>query len=177
MNTQNIAIRVFILAMAVLLAGAGCSERTKHGPSSQSATATPMVIEPGVGVGKVRAGMTIQHVVAELGEPDNKMGKVLNYVRSGFSVIPTKAGTVGAVVCGDPEGIHGELVKAFQGRTKEGIGMNSTRAEVIQAYGAPTKVGSSQPGHETLIYTPQGLRFMLQDGRVHHMVVNLRDAQ
>ena len=55
--------------------------------------------------------------------------------------------------------------------------MNSSRAEVLQAYGAPTEVDKSQPGHEALNYATLGLKFTLQDGRVHHIVVKLRDPK
>jgi hypothetical protein len=176
-NAQNITFRVGTLAVAVFIAGAGCSDSSKRSPNSHSASEATISIEPGVGVGKVRAGMSVQQVVAELGEPDNKTGHVLNYVRSGFSVIPNRDGAVRVVMCGDTLGTGTGLVKAFKGRTKEGIGMNSSRAEVIQAYGEPTEIDHSDPGHETLKYRPLGLAFTLQDDKVHHMVVDFREAK
>jgi hypothetical protein len=177
MNTQSIAFRVGTLAVAVFIAGAGCSDGSKPSTNSPSASETSIVIEPGVGVGKVRAGMTVQQVVAELGEPDSKTGHVLNYVRSGFSVVPNRDGVVRVVMCGDSLGIGTALVKAFKGRTKEGIGMNSGRAEVIQAYGEPTESDHSDPGHEALKYGSLGLKFTLQNDKVHHIVVDFREAQ
>ena len=177
MNTRSIAFRIGTLAVAAFIAGAGCSDSSKHSPNSQSASETSIVVEPRVRVGKVRAGMTIQQVVAELGEPDNKTGHILNYVRSGFSVAPNREGTVVVVSCGDTLGTGTVLVKAFKGRTKEGIGMDSSRADVIRAYGEPTEIDRSYPGHEALKYQPLGLDFTLQNGKVHHMVVNLRPAK
>jgi hypothetical protein len=47
-----------------------------------------IVIEPGVSIGPVRSGMTIQQVVAELGEPDRKEEAALEYWDLGLSVIP-----------------------------------------------------------------------------------------
>lgn len=121
--------------------------------------------------------MTVQQVVAELGEPDNKTGQVLNYVRSGFSVIPNRDGAVRVVMCGDTLGTGTVLVKSFKGRTKEGIGMNSSRAEVIHAYGEPTEIDHSYPGHEAMKYRPMGLTFTLQNDKVNHIVVDFRDAK
>jgi hypothetical protein len=165
------------LAVAVFIAGAGCSDSSKHSPNSQSAAEASIIIEPGVGVGKVRGGMTVQQVVAELGEPDNKTGHVLNYVRSGFSVIPNRDGAVRVVMCGDTLGTGTVLVKAFKGRTKEGIGMNSNRADLIQVYGEPTEIDHSEPGHEALKYRPLGLTFTLQNDKVHHIIVDFREAK
>lgn len=136
-----------------------------------------MLIVPRVSVGKVKAGMTPAQVVAELGESQTKQGKILNYVRSGFSVIPNRDGVVVVVMCGDPSSIDSPLVKAFTGRTAEGIGMRSTRDEVLKAYGKPDETDTPEPGHERLKYDDLGLAFILQDLKVHHITVNLRPAK
>lgn len=151
----------------------GCSDHSEPKSPGRPSGEAP-TIEPGVSIGKVHTNMTVEQVVAELGEPDNRTGQVLNYVRDGFSVIPNTRGIVGVVMCGDSEGINGPLVQAFKGRTKEGIGMNSLRQEVIQAYGEPTKIETSEQGHEILRFKPIGLTFTLQDGRVHHMIIDFR---
>jgi hypothetical protein len=130
--------------------------------------------------------MTLQQVVAELGEPDRKEGSVLKYLNLGLSVIG-KEGVVHIVLCVDPSAQDapgspstfsadermsknkGPLAKAFAGRTKEGIGIGSSRADVIHAYGEPTATeaaGDGRPSLEVLRYRPLGLYFRLRDGRV-----------
>ena len=136
-----------------------------------------MLIVPGQSVGKVRGGMTIQKVVAELGEPDNRQGRILNYLRFGFSVIPSKDDIVRVVMCGDSEVADSPLVTSFQGRTKEGIGMKSSRADVIKAFGQPTTVKPWQPGQEQLAYKSVGLTFTLEKDKVFHIIVDFRKAQ
>jgi len=84
---------------------------------------------------------------------------------------------VQVVMCGDVTGINGPLVKAFTGRTKEGIGMNSSREEVIKAYGEPTSSEKFIGGIESLQYAPLGITFTLERGRVHHMIVRLRSQE
>ena len=121
--------------------------------------------------------MTPAEVIAELGEPQTKQGKILNYVRSGFSVIPGKDGVVAVVMCGDPSSLSSPLVKAFTGRTADGIGMRSTRDAVVKAFGTPDETDSPEPGHERLKYTEPGLAFILEDNKVHHITVNLRAAK
>ncbi len=178
MKTKRTWVQFETLAAALFLVLAGgCSDRSQPAPSSQADAGSAIVIEPHIGVGKVQAGMTVEQVVEILGAPDNKTGQVLNYVRSGFSVVPSKDGAVRVIMCGDTFGLNTALVKAFKGRTREGIGMNSRRAEVFRAYGEPTEIDLSDPGHEALKYRPLGLTFTLQNEQVHHIVVDLHPAK
>ena len=165
MSTQSLEIHVVTLLAAVALFAGGCSKRSAHGAWTSSAS---IVIEPGVSIGPVRSGMTIQQVVAELGEPDRKKESALEYFNLGFSVIPGKEGVVHIVLCVDPTGKEGPFTKAFAGRTKEGIGMGSSRADVIRAYGEPTATETidGKPGFEVVRYRPLGLVFELREGKV-----------
>ena len=68
----------------------GCSKQPVH---SVWKTSDSIVIEPGVFVGPVHFGMTMQQVVAELGEPDQKQDGLLVYKNLGLAVGLDKAGT------------------------------------------------------------------------------------
>jgi hypothetical protein len=124
-------------------------------------------------VGKVRAGMTIQDVVAQLGKPQRQTANALEYTSLGFAVMPGTDGTVNVVMCGDVTGINGPLVKAFTGRTKEGIGLNSSRADLLKAYGEPTSSEKLMGGTESVRYDPLGITFTLEGSKVYHMIVRL----
>ena len=117
--------------------------------------------------------MTIQQVVAELGEPDRKKESALQYLNLGLSVIPGQEGFVHIALCVDPAGNEGPFTKAFAGRTKEGIGMGSSRADVIRAYGEPTATETidAKPGFEVVRYRPLGLVFELREGKVDSIAV------
>jgi RNA polymerase sigma factor (sigma-70 family) len=129
-----------------------------------------LLIVPGVSVGKVRAGMTVQQVMAELGQPDRKTGRRLHYVRQGFSVLPRDdSDAVLAIFCGDTLGIDGPMAKAFKGRTKEGIGMGSNRADIIRAFGEPNEDQNLQPNQELLKYTGLKMSLGLNRGKVVHI--------
>src|SRR5437867_4359972 len=171
-------IRMFLGTASTLLVvlGGGCSEQQEQVAGS-SATNQPMAIEPNVSVGKVRAGMTVQQVLAELGEPQRKTASALEYTRLGFAILPNSNGVVQVVMCGDVTGLNGPLVKAFTGHTKEGIGMKSTREAVIKAYGEPTGSQTFPGALESLQYGPLGITFTLEGGKVHHIIVRLRDRQ
>ncbi|MEO8427631.1 MAG: hypothetical protein ABI651_11025 [Verrucomicrobiota bacterium] len=97
-------------------------------------TVTSMEIAPGVGVGPIKFGMTLDEVKRALGEPDRTPGKPLQYLSLDLAVIPNHSdGKVGAIMMGDTGG--GQLVERFKGATKEGIKMKSTRQEIVAAYG------------------------------------------
>ena len=78
-----------------------------------------------------------------------------------------------AINCGAVCDKDSPLIKMFAGRTKEGIGMESTRSEMVAALGQPTKSESLETGQEHLTYSDLGLEFILADGRVHFIKVNL----
>jgi hypothetical protein len=151
-----------------------CSDQGGASTSSANATGTPMVIAANLSVGSVRAGMNLKEVVAALGEPQRRTANALEYTGQGFAVVPDRSGIVQFVMCGDVMGIKGPLVKAFTGRTKEGIGMNSTRDELVAALGQAAAVERLPGGQESLRYDALGLKFTLQSGKVHHIVVRLQ---
>ena len=174
---MKLSFQCAALIVGITFGVTGCSspEQKPNGEAALNKSRT--MIEPGIGVGKVRAHMTVEQVIAELGEPDNKTGHVLNYVRLGFSVVPTKDGIVRVIMCGDPSGFNSPLVRAFSGRTKDGIGMGSIRSDVINALGQPTGTEREQSGQEVLKYPQLGITFTLADDKVCHIIVDIKNAK
>lgn len=131
-----------------------------------------MVIEPGVSIGPVHSGMTIQQVISELGPPERTNGPALEYLNLGFYVIG-RAGMAYTVVCVNPSDHKGPFRKAFAGHTKGGIGIGSSRADVIRVYGEPTKTETPQAGpeYEILRYESPPLFFRLRNGKVETIAV------
>lgn len=132
-----------------------------------------MVIEPRAAVGKVRTGMRVPEVVTLLGEPQRRTANALEYTKMGFAVMPDSDGTIRVVMCGDVTGLNGPLVKAFTGRTREGIGLTSTREELFKAYGPPSSDEKLVGGTESIRYDSLGMTFTLEGGKVYHMIVRL----
>jgi len=166
-----------LVILAVMLAGGpGCSEKPS-GTVATAGTNSTMLIEPNIAVGPVHAGMTVTQVIATLGEPQRRPSNSLEYTRLGLAVMPGPDGIVQVVMCGDVIGINGPFAKVFMGRTKEGIGMYSTREEVIRAYGEATASEKMRGGLESLQYEPLGMTFTLEAGKVHHIIVHLRGTQ
>src|SRR3974390_3403526 len=124
-------------SLAFLLSLAACSERAGSDSAGSAGTNATMVIEPNLSVGKIHTGMTTDQIVAVLGQPGRRTANSLEYPGLGLAVMTGSDGVVQGGMCGDVTGRNGPFVKAFTGRTKEGIGMTSTRDEVIRAFGDP----------------------------------------
>lgn len=172
MNTQWLRSWRFLLLVAPLVVFIpGCSEA----PASVEVSAHgEFVIEPNVAVGPIRAGMSTNEVIAALGEPQRRTANSLVYPKLGLAVMPGEDGTAQVVMCGDVTGISGPFVKAFKGKTGDGIGMESSREEVVKAFGEPSQVDTFPGGQQSMQYAEQGITFTLQRGKVHHMIVRLR---
>ena len=165
------------LLMTGLLVGLCCLSCSDDSQRANVEPNPPMTIEPNIAVGNVRAGMRSQDVISRLGEPQRRTANALEYTRLGFAVMPGPDAIVQVVMCGDVTGINGPLVKAFSGRTKEGIGMNSTREELLKAYGEPNSREKLPGGTESIRYDSLGITFTLEAGKVYHMIVRLRGSQ
>ena len=162
------------LAVVLGLVLVGCSDESPtDGPEAKG----PILIEPNLAVGKVRAGMHVEEVIAQLGQPQRRTANALEYTRLGFAVMPGQDGVVQVVMCGDVIGLSGPLVKAFTGRTKEGIGLNSKREEIVKSYGEPSSSEKLPGGTESLKYNQLGITFTLEAGKVYHMIVRLPGSQ
>ena len=162
------------LAVAALLAGGllvvGLPAASPGQMAGRPDQGPSILIVPAAGVGQVMKGMTTDEVEAVLGKPEKKQGLTLIYYqRLGMSVSANKSGVV-AVFCGGSS-LRDPGVKTFRGHTKEGIGMRSSRAEVINALGQPTAVEPWSVGQEKLEYRNLGLTFILDTGMVVNMLV------
>jgi hypothetical protein len=158
-----------------------CTDKNGTPPKSVSASASASgidtAIQPGRSVGKVETGMSRNQVIEAIGEPDapSAASGPLHYRKAGFAVICSKKDhLVTVIMCGDPESNDSPLAQAFTGKTPQGIGMGSSRAEIVKAYGLPDSEKDFLPGHPQLKYRKAGLTFTLGKDRVHHIIVDFR---
>ncbi len=172
MKLQSLAFWSCLCLTACLLL-VSCEDRERAAATENS----PMLIEPGVSVGKVHSGMTLAQVRAELGEPQRTTQHALEYTHLGFAVLPGADGQVQVVMCGDVIGNSGPLVRKFTGRTKEGVGLGSTREDLVKTYGEPSKDEKFVGARESMSYDSIGITFSLEDGKVHHMIVRFKQPQ
>ena len=109
-------------------------------PSDPNAT-TEFLIEPGVGIGDVRFGMTKEQVVEALGLPD----KIWDFPESGRVMLAYRPRGLEMTIQEDDGVVEFECSaecfnpgsRPFAGHTAKGIGIGSTRDTVLAAYGQP----------------------------------------
>jgi hypothetical protein len=167
MKILNITVRITTLVVATILITTSCSKYkppTESKPIAPEAKAKPPVlIEPNAGVDKVRKGMNKQQVEAELGKPDKINSKWWFYLHRGIIVAFGDNGVMFNIKCVSP----------FAGVTKEGIGIGSTRAELITAYGNPGQDQHFDHGDENLWFAPLGTSFYLENDKITSFIVHL----
>jgi hypothetical protein len=100
--------------------------------------AAALIVIPKEGLGPVKFGMSKQEVIDRLGQPDkiDQRGTSLDYSSRGFAVIVSPTHGARMLMFYTQKTI---IVKIndFAGKTKEGIGMGASAAEIIKAYGKP----------------------------------------
>lgn len=161
--------RLIVIFSVVLTVLVPCGCR-KEATTSDSGGAT-FAIELGVGVGPIKFGMQKEEVMNFLGKPDktDEKGQELNYVESkGVSLSVTSEQGVTTINCWSENYPLGKA-KNYNGKTKEGIGMNAHRSEITSAYGQPDKTSSNGP-LTILHYQKLNAQFSLVDDKL----VNLK---
>lgn len=172
---QKRAIVILCTAILVFILN-GCRKETPA-PDSEDETATgpdeALVVELGVGIGPVKFGMSKEEVIENFGEPDEVEGRGqgMNYFASrGISLfVPPSRGVLAIDCWSDKYPSPFTKISNFAGKTKEGIGMNASRAEIVAAYGKPDRTTSNGP-MTTLHYEKLRTQFVI----MHDKLINLK---
>lgn len=170
MKTKRDILLLSLLTLS-LAAWMGCGKK-----AGEEEPREELIIEPLVGIGPVRFGMTNDQIIDHFGQPDRTFeGKVtkLNYVPSrglNFAV----DGELGLQEIGCwSVGMLPSRITTFTGQTKEGIGIGASEEEIIATYGQPdsTSTVSSPIGIiQNLHYDKLRARFSLKEGKLMSMV-------
>jgi hypothetical protein len=170
----NHAFRTITLAVAVILITTSCSKQNPPAESKavapeaepvapEAKAKPPVLIEPNMAVDRAQKGMNKQQVRAALGKPGKINGMSWFYRQRGMFVSFGDDGVIFNIKC----------VKPFVGTTKEGIGIGSTRAELIAAYGNPSQIQQFEHGDENLWFAPLGTSFYLENHKVTSIIVQM----
>ncbi len=194
MVTRKCVTIAILLAcgIALVFASSGCKKKEKGGakepiisegpkepiisegpkePVSKGPAKT-FVVEPLVGIDKVRFGMTVEQMKEILGEPQSSRGILQEYRDFGFAIMALRNNTVTMIACGDRRRPDSPLVKKCSVRTSKGIGMGSSEEDVISAYGQPSST-QQLPGQGNAVmfrYDQLSSEFLLMDGKVTYMM-------
>ena len=156
---QNI-VKILSLLIVTGLLCIGCRKSKEEAvPAEESETAgtngqlkQAILIQPRVGVGKVHLWMTIDEVNQILGKPDQNEARPDLFVYKNMGL---------SVVCPDKKTVRFIIIKGSNYQTAEGIGIGSTRKDVVATYGKPdNKV------KDRLFYQKMEIMFTIADERV-----------
>jgi outer membrane lipoprotein-sorting protein len=128
----------------------------------------PRVI-PGVGIGRVKFGMSKDEIIKICGKPDlvgERGGMIsVDYPSRGygFVVVPRRGGLITIRCISQEDSVF--KVRDFAGKTREGIGIGSSLKDLEKAFGKPDRVESNSdaPGATgtNVEYGKLGLQFTL----------------
>jgi hypothetical protein len=169
---EILLLSLIMVSLSVLV---GCGKKV-----DEEETTEELIIEPLVGFESVQFGMSKDEIIEHFGQPDKLTtrteGTKLNYVASkglGFEV-DSELG-LAKIQCWSkswPEKLPFRVAN-FIGKTKEGIGIGSTREQIISAYGQPDRTGTDDNKGiiETLFYDELRIRFPIWQGKVISMTL------
>ena len=144
---KNTAKHMFMLAAAsLLIAVSGCKKDDDGGNSDAD-------IQPGVGLKEIRIGDTAQKAFDVLGTVTDSHIEIngiffhfLLYINKGIIINfePTDSETL------DPNTkiLAISLIDPYSGKTDSNIGIGSTRADVIAAYGQPDSIDTDGESYD-----------------------------
>jgi hypothetical protein len=162
-------ILLFGLGTLCLVALISCNKK-----ADEEALVDELIIEPLVGIGPVKFGMSKEEVIKHFGPPDKVLadGTKLNYVSSkGLSFTIDSELGMQEIGCWS-EGMLPSRVTTFAGSTKEGIGIGATQEQIVAAYGQPDRTSTDSKGViQNLYYDGLQARFSLKEGKLMSMTL------
>jgi hypothetical protein len=148
---------IWVLLIVLLLAG------------SPAATQVPddALIVPGLRVGKWSLDMTVDDLVRVNGQGDFSTLSHPAHV-AGLTVIAWRTSPLGALTK-DRRKIEALSMAGGEFKTEKGIGVGSTRANIIAAYGNLPVTVAFNPTTSVLLYDETGTSFGVENDRVNRV--------
>ncbi|MEI8195345.1 MAG: hypothetical protein WCI73_05500 [Phycisphaerae bacterium] len=143
------------------------------------------VVRPGQSVGEIKLGMTLAQVQQVVGVPRVKKqlpdGYTYAYPSAGLSIFAGPAdkpllARVMRITCGSGLAENSVWLRNFWGKTHEGVGIGTSREEVLKTYGPPEAGPALQNYHPRtdegeLLYHARGIIFFFEQDKLVRMVV------
>ncbi len=167
-NARGILLSGLLVLCLTALPGCGKKAGEEESPDK-------LVIEPLVGIGPVKFGMSKAEVIEHFGQPDKLFeGPVtkLHYVPSrGLNFVVDAELGLREIGCWS-EGMLPSRVTTFAGSTKEGIGIGASQEEITAAYGQPDRTSTNTAGGMEIIhYDTLSTEIWIKEGNVITIVL------
>jgi len=162
-------ILLFSLGTLCIVTLISCSKK-----ADEEALVDELIIEPLVGIGPVKFGMSKEEVIKHFSQPDKVLadGTKLNYVSSrGLSFTVDSELGLQEIGCWS-EGMLPSRVTTFAGKTKEGIGIGASEEEIVAAYGQPDRTSTGSGSViKNLHYDKLSAKFSLKEDMLMTMTL------
>ena len=141
--------------------GGIASDKLKPAPTTQEAD-NLLTLKPGIGIGSLKFGDSMEKVVKALGPPETTRTKSdLGYPSKGlFLFVDSRIGLAG-VMAMTKKSSGPFAMNDFAGKTDKGIAMGETQADIEAAYGKATRITRPNDVTLRLEYQKLGLTFRL----------------
>ena len=155
-------LALLAVSLSAAVGAASCTGAVENGCGRALHDRT---LRPGVGFGGLRLGMSAADVEAWIGPPERLTGKAWEYPSCGFGLAFGPDQRLGALLAGG----HPTLNERFTVESEEGLGIGSSREEIVDALGEPPSTSSAG---RMLHYDARGIVWTLDEGgRVSHLTI------
>jgi len=128
-------------------------------------------IVPLSGIGTIRFRMNKGKIIKEFGQPQRVTGNKLFYLSHGLQLsLSAKDESLIAIACGSTTEADKDMIKLCDCKTSKGIGMGSSREELIKAYGKSSSEVPVQDNVTMMFYDKIKAQFVITDNKVTYMI-------
>lgn len=151
------------------------ADQLKAPPATQEAA--KLILHPGVGIGDLKFGDDGARVAQLLGKPEKISNSISwEYPSQGLYLTVNARQGVITIMATSKKAFPVFNVNDFPGKLENGLAIGSSRDDVEKAYGKPERTDSNGANTVTLYYDKAYLWFMVQDGKVIQIYLNLSPA-
>jgi hypothetical protein len=127
--------------------------------------------EPLVDINGLLFGMTEERMTEILGPPKSTTGNVYYYFDTGLTIGTRRNGQIDRIICGSVNP-QSPLVSVCSYKTKDNIGIGSTRQELVEAYGQPSSEVNNPLGENAVMIEYENImaRFTLVNDTIIQMI-------
>ena len=128
-------------------------------------------IVPLSGIGAVRFRMNKSNIISEFGQPQRVTDNKLFYLSHGLQLsLSPKDDSLIAIACGTTNEADNDMIQLCDCKTSKGIGMGSSKEDIITAYGNSSSEVAVQENVTMMFYDNIKAQFVVTDNKVTYMV-------